>query len=128
MDPVLVDTCVWIPFLNRRHGRAKHPLSILLEHDRVGIVGPVLQEILVGIRRKEQAGWVASQLDGCRWLNIEKMDWVLAADLGREVLKNGDALPAADLQIAAIAIRMDYSVWSTDPHFDKIDGLQRFEP
>lgn len=73
-DWVLVDTCVWAPFLNHPQLRQDSPLAQLLEDDRVAIVGPILQEILIGIRRKEQADWIASQLEGVHWIDLIRED------------------------------------------------------
>ena len=53
-------------------------------------------------------------------------DWRVAAKLGRQLVANGHRLPLTDLAIAAIALRNDCSVLTTDPHFDLIAGLKRF--
>jgi len=127
-DWVLVDTCVWAPFLNNPQLRHDSPLAQLLEDDQVAMVGPILQEILIGIRRKEQADWIASQLEGVNWIHLQREDWINAAHLGRELAKDAKRLPAADLQIAAVALRTGCKVYSTDPHFDSFPDLSRYEP
>jgi predicted nucleic acid-binding protein len=92
------------------------------------MIGPVLQEILIGIRRKEQACWVASQLEGTQWIDLDRNDWILATDLGREMLQRGHVLPDADLQIAAAALKGDFALWTTDRHFDLLPDLRRYKP
>ncbi|MFM8173823.1 MAG: PIN domain-containing protein, partial [Pirellulaceae bacterium] len=49
-------------------------------------------------------------------------DWRVAANLGRQLVANGHRLPLTDLAIAAIALRNNCSVLTTDPHFDLIAG------
>lgn len=51
-------------------------------------------------------------------------DWRDAATLGRELAAKN--LPLTDLVIAALALRLQAFVFSTDPHFDSILGLKRF--
>jgi predicted nucleic acid-binding protein len=38
----------------------------------------------------------------------------------------GHRLPLTDLTVAALALRTDSAVYTTDPHFDFIQGLKRF--
>ncbi len=125
---VLVDTCVWIPFLNQGRSRNQHALAGLLEANHAVIIGPILQEILVGIRRTEQARWIASQLEGVKWIELSRKDFILASDLGRKLARDKHVLPAADLQIASVVINSGLSLWTTDPHFDLIPNLLRFDP
>ena len=124
---ILIDTCVWIPFLNRPNSPERRTVAKLLEEDRAALVGSILQEILVGIHRKEQALWVASQLEGLNWVDLSRADWIEASNLGRVLIKQEKILPPADLQIAAVALRLGCEVYSTDPHFDLIPDLRRFD-
>ena len=55
-------------------------------------------------------------------------DWIQAANHGRDFAKAGKKIPAADLQIAAVALRLNCAVYTTDPHFDSFPDLLRFDP
>jgi predicted nucleic acid-binding protein len=33
-----------------------------------------------------------------------------------------------DLVLAAVALRLNAFVYTTDPHFDGVDGIKRFRP
>jgi hypothetical protein len=48
--------------------------------------------------------------------------------LGREQAKLGLDLPITDLVLAVIALRLDAFVYTSDPHFDGIEGLKQFRP
>ena len=125
-DLVLVDTCVWVPFFNRRGSIEKRMVDQLLDEDRVLLIGPVLSEVLLGFRRDEQADWVESTLRGTHWLDLAWDDWTDAARLGRGLAKQGHVLPLSDLLIAAAALARDTAVYTTDPHFDLVPKLKRY--
>jgi predicted nucleic acid-binding protein len=124
-DLVLIDTCIWVPFFNRPQSAEKKAVDALLDEDRAVLIGPILAEILQGFRR---ADWVASSLRGLHYPEIQWEDWCAAAGLGRQLAVGGHRLPLSDLVVAAIALRTDSAVYSSDPHFDLITGLKRFSP
>jgi len=125
-DLVLIDTCIWVGFFYRHQSSERSTVDSLLDEDRGAITGMILAEVLQGFRRDEQADWVASSLKGLHDLEPTWDDWRAAAKLGRQLAANGHRLPLTDLVIAAIALRHDYAVLTTDPHFDLIADLKRF--
>ena len=122
------DPCIWVSFFTRPSSREKLAVDELLATDRAALLGPVVAEVLRGFRRREQADWAASRLRLTHYVTAEWDDWRQAADLGREQAKRGRDLPITDLALAAVALRLDAHVYTTDPHFDGIDGLKRFWP
>jgi predicted nucleic acid-binding protein len=127
MDLVLIDTCVWVPFFNRPQSTEKKMVDALLDEDRAALIGPILAEILQGFRRDDRADWVASSLRGLHYLEVQWDDWRAAAHLGRRLIDRGHRLPLTDLTVAALAMRSDSAVYTSDPHFDLIQGLKRFD-
>jgi predicted nucleic acid-binding protein len=127
-DWVFVDTCIWASFFTRPSSREKLAVDELLAHDRVALLGPVVAEVLRGFRRHEQAEWAGSRLRLAHYVTVERNDWYRAAELGREQASLGRDLPITDLALAAVALRLEAYVYTTDPHFDGIDGLKRFWP
>jgi predicted nucleic acid-binding protein len=125
-DWVLVDTCIWSSFFSKPSSPEKTAVDGLLDSDRVGLVGPIVAEVLLGFRRKDQADWVASRLQLAHFIEIGWNDWRAAADLGRELASKGHRLPLTDLVIGVVAHRLNTWVYSTDPHFDLIPNLKRF--
>jgi predicted nucleic acid-binding protein len=51
-----------------------------------------------------------------------------AAWLGQRLAAAGHDLPLTDLVLSAVALRREYAVYSTDPHFDVVPDLKRFRP
>lgn len=122
---VLVDTCVWAEFFNHPHSPEKAKVDELLDADRVVLVGPILAEILIGFRRKDQSDWAVSRLRMAHYIEAEWRDWRAAAEIGRTLQIKGHRLPLTDLVIAAVAQRNGVWIYTTDPHFDLIAGLKR---
>jgi predicted nucleic acid-binding protein len=125
---VLIDTCIWVPFFSRKASPHKKAVAELLDEDRAAIIGPILAEILLGFKRDEEADWVASALEGARFLNLAWEDWRAAASLGRRLASNGHGLPMSDLFLASVGLNRSCSVYSIDPHFDLVPNLERFHP
>lgn len=123
---VLIDTCVWASFFKRSQSKEKDAVRWLIRRNRASIVGPVLCEVLLGIRNRAHADWASSALRGVHWLELFWNDWRDAAHLGRRLAAAGHSLPVSDLAVAAVALRSDCEVYSTDPHFDLIAHLKRF--
>jgi len=127
-DWVFVDTCIWASFFGKPGSPEKVAVDDLLDADRVAVVGPIVAEVLLGFRRKDQADWVASRLRLAHYVEVKWDDWYSAADLGRDLAATGSKLPLSDLLIAIVAKRCDAAVYSTDPHFDLIPELKRYWP
>jgi predicted nucleic acid-binding protein len=123
-----VDTCIWIPFFTRPSSGEKLAVDQLLARDRVALVGPVVAEVLRGFRRQDQADWAGSRLRLAHFVTAQWDDACRAARLGREQAKLGRDLPVTDLVLAAVALRLNAFVYTTDPHFEGIDGIKRFWP
>jgi predicted nucleic acid-binding protein len=126
MRIVLIDTCIWVPFFNRPQSAEKRNVDALLDDDRAALIGPVVAEILQGIPREAHARYVASLLRGLRCLETVWEDWPEAARLGRRLAAAGHRLPLTDLILAAVALRLDAEVYTSDPHYDLISELKRY--
>lgn len=127
-DWVFVDTCIWASFFGKPSSPEKAAVDALLDKDRVAMLGPILAEVLLGFRRKDQADWVASRLRLAHYVESGWDDWRIAAELGRDLAAKGNKLPLTDLLVAAVSRRCHAWVYTTDPHFDLIPDLKRFQP
>src|SRR5260370_39867525 len=125
---VLVDTCIWASFFRKPTSPEKVAVDQLLDSDRVALVGPIVAEVLLGFRRKDQADWVGSRLRMAHYIEASWNDWRAAAELGRNLAFQGNKLPLTDILVAVVAKRCNAWVYSTDPHFDLIPDLKRFGP
>ncbi len=118
----LVDTSVWIDFF-RGVASIKELLTKLLARDRIFTAGPVLFEILQGIKSSEERELVKEALLSVHFLEITPGDWEEAAAISRELRFKGITIPMTDLLLAQLAITHDLEIISHDPHFDQIPGI-----
>jgi predicted nucleic acid-binding protein len=125
---VFVDTCIWASFFGKLHSPEKVAVDELLDTDRVALLGPIVAEVLLGFRRKDQGDWVASRLQLAHYIEAGWDDWRTAAHLGRDLAAKGHKLPLTDLLVATVARRCHAWVYTTDPHFGLIPDLKRFWP
>jgi predicted nucleic acid-binding protein len=119
---------IWAPFFSKPGSPEKIAVDQLLDTEGVALLGPILAEVLLGFRRKDQADWVASRLKLAHYVEAGWDDWRAAADLGRELVARGNKLPLTDLLVATVAERCHSWVYTSDPHFDFIADLKRFRP
>jgi predicted nucleic acid-binding protein len=125
-DWVFIDTCIWASFFSKPSAPEKVAVDSLIDGDRVALIGPILTEVLLGFRRADQANWVLSRLRLAHYGELTQDDWRAAADLGRQLAANGHRLPVTDLAIAVVAMKLNASVYTTDPHFDAVPNLKRY--
>ena len=123
----LVDTSVWIDFF-RGVASVKELLTKLLARDRVFTAGPVLFELLQGIKSSEEREQVKEALLSVHFLEITPEDWEGAALIARDLRLNGITIPMTDLLLAQLAKNHDLEIISSDPHFDQIPGITRRKP
>ena len=127
-DPVIIDTCIWASFFAKPHSPEKRAVDALLDTDRVVVIGPILAEVLIGFRRREQADWVASRLRMAHQELVGWEDWCQAASIGRRIAATTHGVPNTDPVVAAVAIRTSLSVYTIDPYFNLFPGVRRFQP
>ena len=121
---ILVDTSIWIEILDGKLGGSVEPGDLA----RFATCGPVIQEVVQGIRQARAAAQVAKSLLAMRRLSdpLPADVFLLAADIYRTGRQRGLAIRSpVDCLIAAIAIENDVAVWRRDRGFD---AIARFTP
>ncbi|WP_051786538.1 type II toxin-antitoxin system VapC family toxin [Endozoicomonas numazuensis] len=131
---VLVDTCVWSAALRRKKTDA--PLSEealilqrLIRQHRAVMIGPVLQEVLTGIRYTEQFTRLQTKLKAFELLSIEPADYIQAAIYSNMCRSKGIQGSHTDYLIATVAIKYHIPVLTTDndfTHYQKHIPVQLF--
>jgi predicted nucleic acid-binding protein len=119
----LVDTSVWIDFF-RGVPSIKNALEKLIAKDEIFTTGPILYELLQGVKLPEERKQVKEALLSTNYLEITSNDWEEAALLSSTLRAQGITLPMSDILIGHLAKVSDLEVISFDPHFDQIPGLK----
>ena len=122
---VVVDTSVWIDFLNGVTNPETEWLDLRLDHERVGLTTIVLTEVLQGLRDDREAAAVQAEL--LKFEVIDLIDVALATEAahnyrrlrhaGRTIRKTVDVL------IATYCIREQHSLLHRDRDFDVFEDL-----
>jgi predicted nucleic acid-binding protein len=119
----LVDTSVWIDFF-RGAPSIKLALEKLIARDEIFTAGPILYELLQGVRLPEERKQVKEALLSTNYLEITSNDWEVAALLSSTLRAQGITLPMTDILIGHLAEVRNLEVISFDPHFDQIPGIK----
>ena len=122
---VIVDTSVWIDFLNALTNPETEWLDLHLDHERIGLTTIVLTEVLQGLRDDREAAAVQAEL-----LKFEVID-VIDAALATEAAHNYRRLRHAgrtirktvDVLTATYCIREQHSLLHRDRDFDPFEEL-----
>jgi predicted nucleic acid-binding protein len=124
-EPVVVDTSVWIPFLQGRGGALADELRRLIRADRVAVPGIVVAEILHGARGGRDAARLRSALRGARLLRVGREDYEEAGLLAAQLRRGGATIPLSDALVARAAISHGLALLADDAHFDAIPAVTR---
>jgi predicted nucleic acid-binding protein len=94
-------------------------LAHLIREGRARIIGLIRQELLTGIKNSSQYEELRNTLRAFPDESPDTSDYETAAEAGNKCRARGVAASAPDLLICAVAQARDWSVFSTDPDFQK---------
>ena len=118
---VIVDTSVWSLALRRSSpsdSETVQELRDLIDDHRVQMIGPIRQEILSGIRYKTQFESLAQRLEAFPDQPISTEAYVSAAKMFNLCRSKGVQGSNTDFLICAIAVRNEFSIFTTDKDFE----------
>lgn len=131
---VVVDTSVW-SLAFRRRKEEKLPLvdllSELVQQGLAVMLGPVRQEVLSGIRHRDQFERLRERLAAFPDLELTTRDFETAAEFCNRCITKGVQAAHTDFLIAATAINRGYAVLSADKDFEhlaRIIPVRRYKP
>ena len=118
---VIVDTSVWSLALRRDKDDSPVPVQELrhiIQDHRVQMMGPIRQEILSGIRSKDQFKKLRKHLESFPDLPILTEDYVAAAQLFNHCRSKGIQGSNTDFLICAVAVKNKFSIYTMDKDFE----------
>jgi predicted nucleic acid-binding protein len=131
---VIVDTSVWsLAFRRRKIVQTPEvgALVHLVAQGQVVLIGPVRQEVLAGIKHRDQFERLRERLAAFPDLELTTRDFETAAELCNLCITKGVQAAHTDFLIAAAAIIRDYAVLSADKDFENIARIipvRTYEP
>lgn len=117
---VLVDTSVWSLALRRRSGathRAATELAELISDGRVAIIGPIRQELLSGIRLRQDFERLRGHLRDFPDTPLLSEDFERAAEHFTTCRARGIQGSNTDFLMSAISERTRFPILTTDEDF-----------
>src|SRR5262245_21380276 len=123
---VLVDSSVWVDYLNGEHNTVQ-VLNSLIKSGRIVICGQIRQEVLQGSRDEPAFAKLEKQMGLWETAAEEPSDFTEAARIFARLRWKGITVPPADCLIAAIAIRKNLILYTNDTDFDQLTGLKRYK-
>jgi predicted nucleic acid-binding protein len=117
---VLVDTSIWSLVLRRGVSRdhiVTKDLSELIRELRVQIIGPIRQELLSGIKSKNQFKELRLYLSAFPDLILEAADFERAAEFFNICRRNGIQGSNTDFLICSVAHGRDLEIFTSDNDF-----------
>jgi predicted nucleic acid-binding protein len=117
---IIVDTCIWSEALRRQaevRPNIHEELKKLILQQWVQMIGPVRQELLLGIRSKKQFNDLKSYLSAFPDLPVQTGDYELAAEYFNLCRKNGIQGSNTDFLICALSSRYQFPVFTSDQDF-----------
>ena len=117
---ILVDTSVWVDFLNSNRGSAGDELERLIGGNApLVLAGVIVTEVLQGLKRdvaevtRLLAGWPLIEPDGFA-------TYAAAASIFREARRRGLTLSTVDALLAALAIEYNAALFTLDRDFERL--------
>lgn len=75
---VLIDTSIWTEYFHG-NGQIEEAVDLLIDTGRAYITGPIMTELIQGVRNKKQAEELFTNLKALPYIDIGKSDW---SDIG----------------------------------------------
>lgn len=116
---ILVDSSVWIETLHNPTFRSFSRLSEVMDAGAY-TCGPVIQEVLQGIREEAVLQEVRRRMFSLHYLEATRETFDAASRLFRRCRHLGIRVRTVDILIAAIAIESDMPLWTLDEDFERI--------
>jgi predicted nucleic acid-binding protein len=119
MKNILIDTSAWVEYFKG------NPTVAAMVHDReahsVYITGPVITELIQGLKTETEKESFTASLDSLPRLNITDQDWFDAGRFGAQLRSKSITVPLADLIIYTVARNNYCSICTLDKHFKAIN-------
>lgn len=114
---IIADTSVWSLFLRREKPHNEPKIGLLKQailEQRIQMLGIIRQELLSGIRSREQFKKISAILEGFPDLPATTEDHILAAEFFNQCRRNGVQGSPVDFLICAQASRNKLKILTTD--------------
>lgn len=121
MTKTLIDTSAWIDFFRNNSTPYADAVASLIKQDRAIITGPVIAELLQGLKTQREADNLRELLTIITYVEVKNDDWNSTGLLLGKLRRNGITVPLTDALIAVVAKHNNYNVLTIDQYFKHLD-------
>ncbi|MBI5417014.1 PIN domain-containing protein [Candidatus Poribacteria bacterium] len=121
---ILPDTCAWIEYFKPQASKLKQIIEHLLLNEVIFIVGPILYELLQGLKSTNEKAIITDAFKSLEYIEMSEHLWMKSAELSLKLRKEGKTIPMSDILIAACTLENNLSIVTIDNHFKDIPGVQ----
>ena len=90
------------------------------------MVGPVLAELLHGMRTQQEFDAMAGRFTALDYLEVDRQTWAAVGRIRRDLRLRRVLIGFADCITAALAIQHDCAVYTLDGDFGRVPGLRLY--
>ena len=127
-DLVVVDSSVWVQFLNVPDSEERHQVTGLINRGIAATTGVIVAEVLHGARSREHFRDLSEMMAGLHYLETTRRVWDSVAELTFVLKSRGATVPMPDLVIATVAMEYRCRLLTRDQSFERIPGLILYSP
>lgn len=120
-DKVLIDTSVWIDYLQDTDSNLSEQVDELVSHSDVHVPKVVIAELLQGAHSEKELTILKDFLEAFRVIGEGEDTWFKAGRLSYTLKKKGKTVNLTDCYIAVIANEQDCAILTLDKHFREIE-------
>jgi len=120
MAKVLIDTSAWIDFFRNTNGVVGDIVSNLIRDDKAYLTGPIIAELLHGVRGKQEASQLNLLFTTIPYVKVSQDDWIKTGNTLLKLRQKGLSIPLTDVLIASIAVKNKLTVLTLDKHFQHL--------
>lgn len=119
-DRVLIDTSIWIDYLQNKSCPFSVAVDDILSSENVYIPKVVIAELIQGARSQKEVSVIENYFDAFNIIDQQEDTWIEAGKLSYRLKKKGKNINLTDCYIATIAITYKCKVFTLDKHFKEI--------
>lgn len=127
---VLIDTSVWIDYLQKNDSKFERTVDSLLENGRAATAAIILAELTQGAKNEKEIDTLKNYFQPLTWIESRDEHWKRAGELAFRLRQKGKTINLTDCYIAALAHQSSATILSLDKHFEWISdsrGCTLFE-
>jgi predicted nucleic acid-binding protein len=118
---VIIHTSAWIDFFRRQTTPVGDAVAGLVERDEAMITGPVISELLQGLKNRKESETLGELLNVIPYIEVIRADWEETGATLLRLRQRGISVPLTDALIAAVARRTGCGVLTLDHHFAHLE-------